>query len=350
MKKLFFFAMLAAGMTAACQKPTVEVVEPDEPVAIQFGMKAPSVSVTKTKAAVDSWTTTDGNTQNIHVVGYNLHNSNLLWVKTGTPSGNETNGTVAIDFEEDLYYDVDLAYDFRAYYLGDDKSATTEPSLSVNFTITGEEDIMAGVTNRTADIQKAESGKTVAEYQMYSAYAARRGVHPSLTFSHMLTRLNVKIEYPTDRETENVPDDLQVALENLTVNTKTSGTLSLAGTPSVTFSGDATAKNITIDKENKGTIMIEPGLAEITFGYDLTATANSQTGQSITLKASNVSKTSGTSATTFEAGKQYNVTIKVYDLEEIEVSATLTAWGDGGEVTYDPDDNGWTPEGYTPQN
>ena len=42
--------------------------------------------------------------------------------------------------------------------------------------------------------------------------------------------------------------------------------------------------------------------------------------------------------TAFEAGKQYNVTITVYGLEEVEVTAHLTGWEDGGDITIDPDE------------
>lgn len=91
--------------------------------------------------------------------------------------------------------------------------------------------------------------------------------------------------------------------------------------------------------------MIEPNLSEITFNYDLMANAEEQTGQSTTIKASSI--TGGENTTAFLAGNQYNVTIKVYDLEAIEVTATLTAWGTGGDVEYDPDGEGWTPDGYT---
>lgn len=47
----------------------------------------------------------------------------------------------------------------------------------------------------------------------------------------------------------------------------------------------------------------------------------------------------------FEAGKNYNVNITVYGLEEIEIKASLTAWEDGGDITIDPDEiNPPTPD------
>ena len=43
-------------------------------------------------------------------------------------------------------------------------------------------------------------------------------------------------------------------------------------------------------------------------------------------------------STKFEAGKSYKVTIKVYGLEKVEITAALQAWEDGGSTTIDPDD------------
>lgn len=39
----------------------------------------------------------------------------------------------------------------------------------------------------------------------------------------------------------------------------------------------------------------------------------------------------------FEPGKSYKVTITVYGLEEIEVTATLVPWADGGSIDIDDD-------------
>ena len=339
MKKLFFFAIAALGMTAACQKPDTNLVDDsNEPVAIQFGMKATTVSVTKTKAPVEAWTSANNS---IHVVGYNYHTDELLWVKTGVPA--TTGQTATLDFAEPLYYDSNLAYDFRAYYLGDGEPAASL-SLNVPVTITGEEDVMAGVTNRAADLDNVAEGKNVTDAQMYSAFAARRNVHPSLTFNHMLTRLNVTVEYPTKRAEE---EALQVALQNLTVTSNTTGTLSLAGdTPAIALDGEEKELSITIADDNTGVVMIQPDLTEINFTFDLVAKAFSQPGQKVTLKASDV-KDTAEATTKFQAGKEYNVTIKVYDLEEIVVSATVSKWGEGGNVTHDPDDDSWTPDGYT---
>ena len=45
---------------------------------------------------------------------------------------------------------------------------------------------------------------------------------------------------------------------------------------------------------------------------------------------------------TFEVGSSYDVFITIYSLEEIKVSAQLTAWTDGDDVDVDIEDNATT--------
>lgn len=43
----------------------------------------------------------------------------------------------------------------------------------------------------------------------------------------------------------------------------------------------------------------------------------------------------------YAAGTSYNINIKVYGFQRIEVYAALTGWTDGGNVNVDPEDQGW---------
>ncbi|MGN0310915.1 MAG: hypothetical protein ACI4C3_10105 [Bacteroides sp.] len=49
--------------------------------------------------------------------------------------------------------------------------------------------------------------------------------------------------------------------------------------------------------------------------------------------------TSGESLTSFKEGEQYDITIIVYGYQEIKVSASLSAWKDGGHNEYNPSDD-----------
>lgn len=335
MKKLFFFAIVALGMTAACQKPDNTLADDsNEPVAIQFEVKAPMASVTKTKAAVTEWNNTP-----VHVIASNYTSKAFKWVETGIAQ----EGTINFN-NAPLFYEGNIAYDFRACYLGEDVTELTGvTSFSVPVTITGDEDIMAATTNRSDDLNNAtppEGKKKPTDAQMYSAFAARRGVHPSLTFQHMLTRVKVTVNYVGTQT-----GDLEVSLNDLTVNSKTTGTLNLEGTtPVLTMTGDASPLDINLNN-NQGDIMIEPGQSELVFAFNLSANAlDNPEASGFTLSAKDVQNTQGgVELDTFKAGEMYDVTITVYDLEEITVTATITPWAVGGDYTYDPDDENWTP-------
>lgn len=53
----------------------------------------------------------------------------------------------------------------------------------------------------------------------------------------------------------------------------------------------------------------------------------------LTLSASKVGE-----GAKFEAGKSYNVYITIYGFERIDITAQLTAWGDGGDIETDIED------------
>ena len=66
MKKILFIAIAAICVVAGCKKNPVPVPEDDSPVAVQFSTRTIDASVTRTKAAVTSWT---GN-ENLYVYGF----------------------------------------------------------------------------------------------------------------------------------------------------------------------------------------------------------------------------------------------------------------------------------------
>lgn len=106
-------------------------------------------------------------------------------------------------------------------------------------------------------------------------------------------------------------------------------------------------------------LLVEPGLAEyplyLTISQKLKTTLDNEgTPKNMIQKLKTVIKAKdivfknadGTTATapdTFEAGKSYNITIKVYGYEKIEITATLIPWKDGGTIDKDSDtDDNWS--------
>ncbi len=95
-------------------------------------------------------------------------------------------------------------------------------------------------------------------------------------------------------------------------------------------------------------MMIYPGVTEIKMNIYLSQwvvdTENPETGEPLTYKQKKtvlpaVAKLVDNAA--YEAGTSYNINLKVYGFQRIEVYAALTAWENGGNIEVDPEDQGW---------
>ena len=114
------------------------------------------------------------------------------------------------------YYPVNGNFDFFGYHLDDAvdpeaKAPATEEAIVIDkatdgvwkvpFIINGSQDLMSTKAALTGDIddattpsQKYTMSQATRSEDYYSAYSARRGVHPTLTFDHLLTRLAFSIK------------------------------------------------------------------------------------------------------------------------------------------------------------
>ncbi len=393
MKKLFFLATVALGMTAACQKPDVKVEEPEiddnAPVEVKFGVNAPTLTVTKTKAAVDDWnsqtvyvygftnTVTDLNTDKILIdgkpatVGADVQDTN-----DGYPDNSSLTFTTGDDQIDKYYYEVEGIYNFYAYYTGKTekdengnevaipetvtKNGTT---LTATVTIDGSQDVMLATTTPANDIAKAREkypDVVINENKVYSAYAARRGVNPTLDFQHMLSRFTFKVVKgytPSDDE-----NTATVNVTGIKIETYNEGTLDITNqkfdaikdNDKVWLSSEITNGEYTPTETAAvaGTdLMVFPGETSMNLKVSLAPqdmTTDPNLGNIDTdLMTMNVpldaAKIKGSTGATFLAGERYTVTITVYSLEEVQVSANLTEWVDAGDYTYDPDDD-WDNE------
>ena len=384
MKKLFFFAAAALAMLASCQKTEINEspsnqIDDSKPVAMQFGVNAPSFQVTKTKAALDEWNETEGTS--IRVIGL---------VNTGTADSpvydftkkvfdqdavvkNEVD-PIAIyqtgyeDKEVPYFYAEKSLYDFYAYHLGGAVAETQDETTVANtitrkVTISGSEDLMVAQPNKKEDIKADTSLDGVTVSDVYSAWAARRGVQPTLVFNHALTRFNFIVR-GMDDEAETVTIE-EISMTNLA---KT-GTLTVVGKNLGFTAGEVVADNDTLTLKNdldnvytpqkvtqgntvpagdtntdgKGScLMVQPDLESIHVVVNMHHTKN---GVDIDLDpytfdvdASQVIK-DGVAAgiTKFAASTAYNIYINVYGPQEIVIKVELTDWDRGGDYTYDPD-------------
>ena len=378
MKKIFFFAA-AAIVAAACAKEgpqaaQVEVTAPAEngaEMAINFGTNLKATVATKAQGSVDSWDAT----QNLYIYGFERKKAedgsiyldfadakidNVL--ATSPAKVEEPTLTGALEVKDangqPYYYEGNKTYDFFGYYV-DDLTVTpqvAQDGILVPVVLTGAEDVMVATANPEVDGASLENPRYA-----YSAYAARRGVQPTLKFEHQLVQFKFNIESGSAKAEE---ENLKVTA--LTLDALNTADLYVAGA-NLGFQNVSTelATLNLFDFEgyevpNAGAeaakigdcIMVIPNTvngalaAEDTFSGKVYLTQEAMTEAvpvDFTLKFSEVKDVPADAEgnpviAAFEAGYSFDVTIKVYSLEKIEISAELTEWVNGGNVNIDTDE------------
>lgn len=382
MKKFFFFAA-AAIVAAACAKEApqtsgqVDVVAPsvDGVEAIAFGTNLKATVATKAQGSVDSWDAT----QDLYVYGFERkknEETQLVYldyaapkinnVKTSSPAKvDEPTLTGALDVKDEngqpYYYEGNKTYDFFGYYVDDLAAApqVVETGIFVPVVLTGGEDVMVAKADPEADTKGTEIENNPR--YAYSAYAARRGVHPTLKFEHQLVQFKFNIESGSAKAEE---ENLKVTA--LTFDALNTGDLYVAGETLGFQNVSATKATLNLfefegyNVPNAGAeaakigdcIMVIPNTvngalaAEDTFSGKVYLTQEAMTEAvpvDFTLKFSEVKDVPVNEEglpviSAFEAGYSFDVTIKVYSLEKIEISAELTEWVNGGNVNIDTDE------------
>jgi len=390
MKKILFMAIAAICVVAGCKKNPVPVPEDDSPVAVQFSTRTIDASVTRTKAAVDDWT----GTEELHIFGFAAKRSggnyvdgsqvtlgsgryNLAapfidgnpenGVKADSPSTG-TNGTINVynpDADtntEPFYYDVNtnVVYDFYGYYFG---NATVENNnvhgaaaidvITYPVTINGTQDLLYATTDKATDVEGA--AETVTTSQAYGAWAARRGVQPTLNFKHALSQFKFEVKRGRGSFNKKLTiQSIQILGSNkgkFTVVGSTLGYVQIEDTnmnDSFTLQGKSSGTDISFTEESTdytkvdGLLMIAPNQDKITVKVTMHAenyTPNSGIIEStFELPATKVSL-GGANVTKFEEGKSYTVKMVVYGPEQVEFEVSLAEWTNGGTIEYDPDNN-----------
>lgn len=308
------------------------------------------------------------------------------------------------------YYPVSGNYDFWGYrvddaaqgtpYMVDADGNNTDVEADavkrvVDVKIDGSQDIMTGKAALVnGDVDKL--GAYPENY--YSAYAARKDVQPNIAFNHNLTRFTFEVRAGSKGTcgqivNGDVADAVRVT--GISVKSKTDGKLTVAykgdAPESVlefpgNFEDVATAlslkqRSTTGEADHNeplvaleevpltwGTqeadkadvikvgeaLLVAPGETSYPFTVDLkqvVKTNEDGTTEELNLQQNTqivIPVAQGEDAVKFEAGKSYKVTITVYGLERIVVTATLVPWKDGGSIDID-DDREENPI-YTPGN
>ena len=373
MKKYFFLAIAALGMMAGCQKQEINggQIDDSSKVAVKFNVDAPSLTLTKGAGPVEEW-----KSQEIYLLGYErgkeFNTTPLIPnIKTSAPAAN-TSGSIEVKhpagstYAGQPYFYGNGVYDFYGYYIDDAATVTdgtpaelasTAAGASIAITIDGTQDIMAAKADPEWD---TESGAVTAD-KAYSAYAARRNVHPTLTFQHMLTRFNFFVVAGSESGTKVKVQGISIdSYENATLNiapensivvaaTEQKVDLALAGiedaqrTPYATADFKYNTETLIAGTDGKIGNSIMAIAGEESHKIVLaTVHANPAITQpieplEITLNAADIVTKTGAKVASFEAGKQYDVILTVYGPEEVKITAVLSEWEEGGNTVLDPE-------------
>lgn len=419
MKKMFFFALAAAGMLTACSNEDTLGGNGEQNVSeqqIRLGVASSKVQTRGTGTvggmndAENVWAG-----QTLWVYMLQKGSMELGYYKTPAEAAGAAVGTAVFDNKEFkapntaantvsglattadgaiAYYPVSGNYDFWGYRVDDAVTGTPDVKLVddtdteveaaaatkrvVDITIDGSQDIMAGKATPSAD-EVTKLGNYGENF--YSAYAARKGVQPNITFNHLLTRFTFEVRAGSKATAgEGASGNTEaVRVQGISVESLTDGKLTVAykgetkeAADLLTFTGTASPLKLkqradaTADHNNPLVDLVEVPLTwpagEATVGDvipvgEALLVAPGQTEYPLTIALAQKVKKNTTAADkedmdleqkatikmdgtkTFEPGKSYKVTITVYGLEEIEVTATLVPWADGGSIDIDDDRN-----------
>lgn len=385
MKKIFSVCA-AVAMMAACAKEAPQASVPSvlapaenaEQMEVKFHSNVTASVLSKAQGGVDAW----NGAQNLHIYGFQRQSGAVDYtavepfinnVLAASPDeGAADNGILVTDeLGKPFYYVGNYTYDFYGYYV-DDLVAVPQvdaDGVYLNLELTGGEDVMLAKAVPATDVQKAKDNDvfkgdaTWKDGYAYSAYAARRGVQPSLTFKHQLVRFTFQITSGSVFE-----DGNPLYIKEIKMSARNSAKLYVAGNktgwddidagtadlslcsldgdqlvPMAAFevpSADVNAQPVSVGES----LMVIPNEASADDSYALSLVME-QAGTDITypvdVKFSKVTNAVD-GQTQFTAGYSYRVTIKVYGLEKVEISAELEPWVPGGDVSIDTDD---APEG-----
>ena len=414
---MFFFALAAAGMLTACSNEDTLGGNGEQNVSeqqIRLGVASSKVQ-TRGTGTVGGMTDDDNKWAGQTLWVYMLQKGSMDLAlykapaaggvatpdvevfnnkefKAPTTADNTKSGLATTADGTIAYYPVSGNYDFWGYRVDDaavggtpvvktvdDAGTEVEANAAtkrvVDIEIDGSQDIMAGKAAPSAD-EVTKLGGYADNF--YSAYAARKGVQPNITFEHLLTRFTFEVRAGS-KATAGLPaggNTDAVKVTGVSVGSKTTGTLTVAYTGAtkkaaelLTFTGDASPlilkqrdeavadnnaplvalKPVTLtwtdDAATIGDVLkvgeallVAPGEKEYPLTIALSQDVLQKVGEAkvtMPLEQKATIKMDGTK--TFEPGKSYKVTITVYGLEDIRVTATLVPWADGGSIDIDDD-------------
>lgn len=398
MKKTIVLMLMVAAILLsgnACKKSedfSQATVDEGQAMPVLFGSNLQSSVSTRTRGALEQWT---GN-EDLYIYGLRRLNGKYV-IPTGTdlyaendpnaylirnetaksPTGGVTHGEIKVyrdpAREEYFYYrETPHYYNFYGYYVDNAHILSswttmtapqpTETSRIISLKVDigdnsaiskkgGTQDIMLAHTNRVADA----AGTGVDTSRVYGAYAARRNIKPNLIFKHQLARFDFNLKAGTHETAANV------TVQSLKVFSKTRGTLVIASNDTITsprgIFPDTSQEPVALTVQGAsgalteagrdfGSIMVMPGESVYTVELKIKQEGYSFNDGIITQPAEINFADIKPSASGFPvdtqavSGHKYNVSLKVYGLEPVQIEVTMAQWEDNhGYFEIDPDNN-----------
>ncbi len=323
---------------------------------MEFGVSSP-VFDTKvaTKAPVEDW---EGS-ETIQLFAFHsdaagdpsYEEANAYIKDVAGTIGTETSGKWSVAITGQYYYKQGKYYTFLGYFLGGATAGSpaityTSTDVTLKATIDGTNDVMIAQTNKDTD-------KTAAGYtgDVYTATSARKNVVPNLVFEHVLSKFDISVK------AGGKADEQQMKVNAIRVKKQScDGTIDIVakttafdGTATdLTLMNDAGAAAIhtlvTADKTTPvklGSAMVAPAQAKVILEVDVEDKYSATETLKVEVDATKVmqsgSTTTSAGLTAFKAGEAYNITLVIYDLQQIAVTASITDWVSGGDFTWDED-------------
>ena len=418
--KLFKNLMLLAAGTlamASCLRQNTwnpytdgDELNGNEPVPVQLRTNRPVSSVdVKAQGALDNW---DGN-QEVFIYGIAREGENAaatldkpLDFTYGILIGNEKafknpeavaqpgdTQPIELYFNEQsepkelFYYDEDRRYEFFGYYVDDAATsvdaATGKPTPTVGegaitlpVSINGSQDLMLAYAHKDDD----NKGIGINVNRMYSAYSARKGIHPSLQFDHQLARFDVRV-MSGDFKVGQPELAAKLTLAKVTVESHYNGTLHIANKDhnsnppyldvdastskplDIWLPLDGELKPLSADHKFKlawenedgtivapdqfsdirtyaGTVMVMPGQQKYTLYIGM---LQDEYSSGLVEYTSEIDFTHVVAAEGLEpdtqavGGHQYEIDVFVYGLQGVDVRVSMTEWQAAGNFILDRD-------------
>ena len=266
------------------------------------------------------------------------------------------------DPEEVIYYRTDdHPYDFFAYYIDqqtpDSDIYRTKDEVRIMMDIDGHQDVMSAYASLTEE-QLSRPGytdmdKAQLETYSFSAYSAKRNIHPVFYFKHHLTRIDFEMSAGSE-------DSENIMIDSIVVQSKSKAIFTVAHknptSMGMDFSISRDYKGLALPEADGSKLKLDTWHPEMgddgqpvrkKIGGSLLLAPDNRYQLSIHVKENKLdgsvlryeNRMSLTSPEGhFGEGNQYVVHLTVYGLEEISINVELKKWVEGGDYIYNEED------------